>query len=188
MQTVQDTSLQKHISFEYTSFDRVVLRGYIQRLFVEGSVINLLRNLGFKNHSNGVMRLLTDKLNSHIKKTAEKLDADIHWWGEVEKKKYHSKIDFIKEHYKSELAKKNKKSKVIAIIRAIENTRTFANKNIRTKKGKTFRKMYALNKFVSHYYIYIDDLELGLCYLKIASYIPFVSEFYFNGHNWLFRF
>ena len=185
MQTVQDTSLQNHISFEYTSFDRVVLRGYIQRLFVEGSVINLLRNLGFKNHSNGVMRILTDKLNSHIKKTAEKRDADIHWWGEVEKKKYHSKIDFIKEHYKSELAKKNKKSKVIAIIRAIENTRTFANKNIRTKKGKTFTKMYALNKFVSHYYIYIDDLELGLCYLKIASYIPFVSEFYFNGHNYL---
>ena len=92
MQTVQDTSLQNHISFEYTSFDRVVLRGYIQRLFVEGSVINLLRNLGFKNHSNGVMRILTDKLNSHIKKTSEKNDIDIHWWGETEKKKYHSKV------------------------------------------------------------------------------------------------
>jgi molecular chaperone GrpE (heat shock protein) len=131
------------------------------------------------------MRILTDKLNSHIKKTAQKIETDIHWWGEPEKKKYHSKIDFIKENYKSELAKKNKKSKVIAIIRAIENTRTFANKNIRTKKDKTFTKMYALNKFVSHYYIYIDDLELGLCYLKIASYIPFVSEFYFNGHNYL---
>jgi len=34
MQTVQDLSLQKHLSFEYTSFDRVVLRGYVQRLFV----------------------------------------------------------------------------------------------------------------------------------------------------------
>ena len=185
MQTIHDSNLKNHISFEYTSFDRVVLRGYIQRLFVEGSVINLLRNLGFKNHSDGVMRVLTDKLNSHIKKTAEKLDTDIHWWGETEKKKYHSKIDFIKEHYKSELTKKNKKSKVIAIIRSTENTRTFANKSIRTKQGKTFTKMYALNKFVSHYYIYIDDLKLGLCYLKIASYIPFVSEFYFNGHNYL---
>jgi hypothetical protein len=111
MQTVQDTSLQKHISFEYTSFDRVVLRGYIQRLFVEGSVINLLRNLGFKNHSNGVMRIITDKLNSHIKKTAQKIETDIHWWGEPEKKKYHSKIDFIKENYKSELAKKTRRAR-----------------------------------------------------------------------------
>ncbi len=48
MQTIQDTSLQKHICYEYTSFDRVVLCGYIQNLFVPGSVINLLRNLGFK--------------------------------------------------------------------------------------------------------------------------------------------
>ena len=45
--------------------------------------------------------------------------------------------------------------------------------------------MYSVNKFVSQYYIYIDDEQLGLCYLKISSYLPFVSEFYFNGHNYL---
>ena len=185
MQTIHDSSLNNHISFEYTSFDRVVLRGYIQNLFVEGSVINLLRNLGFKNHSTGVMRMLTDKLNSHIKKTAEKVDVKIHWWGEQEKKRYHSKIDLIEDLYSRSLTKKNKKSKVIAIIKAVESTRTFINKNITTKKGKAFTKMFSANKFVSQYYIYIDDQQLGLCYLKIASYIPFVSEFYFNGHNYL---
>jgi len=185
MQIVLDTTLKKHILFEYTSFDRIVLRGYIQGLFVEGSVINLLRNLGFTNHSNGVMRILTDKLNSHIKKTAEKLDIVIHWWGEQEKKKYHSKINFIQDHYRNILVKKNKKSKIIAIIRAVENTRTFTNKNIKTKQGKNFTKMYSVNKFVSQYYIYIDDQKLGLCYLKLSSYIPFVSEFYLNGHNYL---
>lgn len=185
MQTIHDNNLKKHILFEYTSFDRVVLRGYIQGLFVEGSVINMLRNLGFKNHSNGVMRILTDKLNSHIKKTAEKIDVKIHWWGEQEKKQYHSKIDLIQDQYSIALVKKNKKSKVIAIIKAVENVRTFTNRNIKTKKGKTFTKMYSVNKFVSQYYIYIEDEKLGLCYLKISSYIPFVSEFYFNGHNFL---
>jgi hypothetical protein len=185
MQTLQDSSLQKHISFEYTSFDRVVLRGYVQHLFVEGSVIKLLRNLGFSSHSNGVMRVLTDKFNSHIKKTANKLGVQMHWWGSKEKQKYHSKIDLIQDLYKDQLAKKIKKSKVIAIIRAVENVRTFTNKNIITKKGKPFTKMYTANKFVSQYYIYIDDEKLGLCYLKISSYIPFVSEFYFNGHNYL---
>ena len=88
----------------------------------------MLRNLGFNNHSNGVMRILTDKLNSHIKRTAKKLGTTIYWWGEQEKKQYHLKIDFIQDHYRSELVKKNKKSKVIAIIRATENTRTFTNK------------------------------------------------------------
>ena len=185
MHTVQDLELQKHLSFEYTSFDRVVLRGYIQKLFIEGSVINLLRNLGFNSYSNGVMRILTDKLNSHITKTAEKLDTTIHWWGKQEKDKYHSKINFIQDIYKTELSQKNKKSKVIAIIKASENVRTFATKDIKTKAGKPFKKMYAVNKFVSQYYIYIDDEKLGLCYLKISSYLPFVSEFYFNGHNYL---
>ena len=185
MQTTNGTSIAKHISYEYTSFDRVVLRGYIQSLFVEGSVINMLRNLGFTSHSNGVMRILTDKLNSHIKNTAAKLGVSLHWWGEQERKKYHSKIDFIHEHYSNTLSKKNKKSKVIAIIRATENVRTFTNKDIRTKEGKLFTKMYSVNKFVSQYYIYIDDEKLGLCYLKLSSYIPFVSEFYFNGHNYL---
>ena len=119
MQTLQDSSLQKHISFKYTSFDRVVLRGYVQHLFVEGSVIKLLRNLGFSSHSNGVMRVLTDKFNSHIKKTANKLGVQMHWWGSKEKQKYHSKIDLIQDLYKDQLAKKIKKSKVIAIIRAV---------------------------------------------------------------------
>ena len=96
MQTIQETSLAKHISFEYSSFDRVVLRGYIQGLFVEGSVIKLLRNLGFAHHSNGVLCILTDKLNSHIKKVAENLGVPMHWWGEDEKNRYHSKIDFIR--------------------------------------------------------------------------------------------
>jgi len=177
--------LQKHISFSYISFDRVVLRGYIQGLFVEGSVINMLRNLGFNKHSNAVLRILTDQLNAHIRKTSEKLGVEIHWWGVEEKKKYNSKIDLIQDKYKFELSKKNKKSKVIAIIKAAENVRTFANKEITTKKGKKHTKMYSVNKFVSQYYIYIDDEQLGLCYLKISSYIPFVSEFYFNGHNYL---
>jgi hypothetical protein len=46
MHTINNTPLKDHLSYEYTSFDRVVLRGYIQGLFVEGSIIHLLRKLG----------------------------------------------------------------------------------------------------------------------------------------------
>ena len=39
-------------------------------------------------------------------------------------------------------------------------------------------------KPVKQYYIYVHDEVLGgPCYLKISSYLPFQSEFYFNGHN-----
>lgn len=177
--------LNDHIDFSYSSFDRVLFRGYITSLFFDGQIVSLLRNLGFKNHSNGVLKLMTDQLNSHIKKEAERLKINIHWWGTSEKEKYHSKIDLVEAQYCKHLQRVNKKSKVICIIKAVENVGTFANKQVRTKEGKTFDKLYSCNKFVSQYYIYIQDQELGLCYLKISSYMPFVCEFYMNGHNYL---
>ena len=179
------TNLDKHIGFSYSSFDRIVLRGYLPSLFVEGSVIKLLRNLGFSTHTNGVLKSLTDQLNSHIKKTADQIQAPIHWFGTAEKSKYNSKQDFVKELYSSEINKKQKTDKVICIIKATESIRTFANKTVKTKTGADCLKMYSCNKFVSQYYVYIHDKDLGLCYLKISSYMPFVCEFYMNGHNYI---
>jgi hypothetical protein len=177
--------LKDHISFSYSSFDRILLRGYLPNLFIEGSVICLLRNLGFKDHSNGVLRTLTNQFNSHIANLSISLNIKIHWWGETEKQKYHSKIDLVEELYSTQLNQADKKSSVICIIKAVENVRTFANKEVTTKTGKKFTKMYSCNKFVSQYYVYIKDVELGLCYLKISSYLPFPCEFYMNGHNYL---
>jgi hypothetical protein len=36
-----------------------------------------------------------------------------------------------------------------------------------------------------HYYFYFIDPDLGLCYLRVATWCPFRLQFYFNGHAWL---
>lgn len=36
-----------------------------------------------------------------------------------------------------------------------------------------------------HYYFYFIDPELGLCHLRVPSWVPFRLQFYCNGHNWL---
>lgn len=36
-----------------------------------------------------------------------------------------------------------------------------------------------------HYYIYFFDKYLGLCFLRIPTWIPCRVQFYFNGHNYL---
>jgi hypothetical protein len=49
--------LENHIAFSYSCFDRVVFRGYLCNIFVEGRVINLLGStviLVGKTMSNGV--------------------------------------------------------------------------------------------------------------------------------------
>ena len=153
MTSILHTKLEKHICFSYSSFDRIVFRGYLPGLFVEGSVIKLLRNLGFTTHTNGVLKSLTDQLNSHIKKTADQMQVPIHWWGAEQTTKYNSKQDFVKEMYASEINKKQKSDKVICIIKTTESTRTFANKTVKTKSGGDCLKMYSCNKFVSQYYI-----------------------------------
>jgi len=73
----------QNIKFNYSCFDRVILRGYIIRLFFAGGIAVLLRALGFNSLSNGVMRILTDQLNSHIEKIAKAQNIPIHWWPSV---------------------------------------------------------------------------------------------------------
>ena len=36
-----------------------------------------------------------------------------------------------------------------------------------------------------HYYFYFIDPDLGLCFLRAATWCPFRLQFYFNGHAWL---
>ena len=69
-----------NIKFSYFCFDRVILRAYIRSLFFPAGVVKLLRALGFKQLTNGVMRLLTDQLNAHIEKITKKRNIPIHWW------------------------------------------------------------------------------------------------------------
>lgn len=38
-----------------------------------------------------------------------------------------------------------------------------------------------------HYYFYLMDEELGLCYVRVPTWLPCRLQIYFNGHNWLAR-
>jgi len=49
--------------------------------------------------------------------------------------------------------------------------------------GKTYLR-YETGKCL-HYYFYFIDQDLGLCYMRVPTWLPFRLQFYFNGHNWL---
>ena len=51
------------------------------------------------------------------------------------------------------------------------------------KTGKTYLK-YVTAKCL-HYYFYIIDKDLGLCYVRVPTWCPFRLQIYFNGHNLL---
>jgi hypothetical protein len=173
---------QDHISFTYTCFDRIIVRGYILSLFQLGSVVNLLRNLNFKKLSQGVLGILRDQLSDHVKKMSIHFCVDIIWWT---KGTNGSKHKYVEKHYYRK-AKKENKYGPLCIIKAKENIKSIeCRDDLTSKNGKKYSKLYSCKKYVSQYYIYINDKDLGLCYLKISGYLPFPSEFYMNGHNYL---
>jgi hypothetical protein len=51
------------------------------------------------------------------------------------------------------------------------------------QNGKTYLKG-DLGKCLTYYFYFIDQL-LGLCYVRVPTWLPFRLQIYFNGHNWL---
>lgn len=156
-----------HIKFVYSFFDRLIIRGYIQGMFSTGNVITLLRNLGFNQHNNGIIKLLAEQLGSHIKKESERLSVPILWRENLGGNEI-SMQEYVEDNY----LQKGKFGS-LCIIKVMENVCTYWNREVMTKSGKPFNKMYWCKKPVSQYYIYINDKDFGLCCLKISSYLPF---------------
>ena len=171
-----------HIEGIYSCFDRIILRGYIHPLFSEGGVINFLRSAGFRKHTNGVMRIFTDQLNNHIKKIAQKLGHEIVWWNSTDGGKNGAKLEYVQKQHANKNTRKG--NFIYGIIANMERTQSFTTKQCPKRDGSSYDKVYKCSKIVKHYYIYFHDRLLGgPCYLKLCTYFPFNSEFYFNGHN-----
>lgn len=48
---------------------------------------------------------------------------------------------------------------------------------------KTFLK-YDQGKCLTYYFYFIDEM-LGLCYVRVPTWLPFKLQIFFNGHAWL---
>jgi hypothetical protein len=71
---------------------------------------------------------------------------------------------------------------IVHIFAAMEKCRLYKPWHDKASH-KTYLK--AARSQCKHYYIYLIDPDLGLCYLRIPTYCPFRLQFYFNGHAWL---
>ena len=170
-----------HINFSYSFFDRIIVRGYILGMFRPANVITLLRNLGFSKHTNGVFKLFSDQLTSHIKKLATQLNVPILWRDNHGGKEMEMQ-SYVEKHYFNP-----NKIGVLCIVKSLEFMSCYWNKQITTKKCSLFTKMFWMKKQVTQHYIYINDSVLGFCCLKISAGLPFHCQFYCNGHWYLRR-
>jgi hypothetical protein len=119
-----------------------------------------------------------EPFRDRLRQNAERLAAANGIEIEFIRKRNVRKEDLVKQA----LAKRGEHPGLVCIVSAMEPCSTYKpwhDKNT----GKTFLRPD--DGKCLHYYFYFLDEELGLCYVRVPTWLPCRLQIYFNGHNWL---
>ena len=167
---------EEKISGCISCFDRIIISGSLNKWgYKDGMFSYLMRNniriMDFQKFGKGY----TDKLKENIEKIA-KAEAI-----EIEHIRNPGKFDKEKE-VKKAIEKTNKQEGIIKIYSSMEISSSYeSNWNNKTKKVS----LKVIRPRILNYYIYFWDRSLGLCFIRIPTWLPCSIQFYFNGHNYL---
>ena len=165
----------KQINGVYSCFDRVVINGTLPGFCYAGGMTSYL---------------YTNKIRIFdYTKFVEPLRKEIRLNAEQIAKKNNLEIDFIrKKNFRKEqrihdiIDKRGNHTGIVHIFSAMEPCSSYKPWHDK-KTHKTFLK-YIPGKCL-HYYFYLIDDILGLCYVRVPTWCPFRLQIYFNGHNHL---
>lgn len=170
---------QADITGTLSGFDRVRFRGTIRMLaYVEGMLgwLNDRRVLlkEFKDFSMN----LTDTSKSSVANIAEAAGRPVRYLASSAL----SKEDLARELLRREGAAPD--SGLICVFSCVEPCASFSiQKNVQTKHIDLVK---ALRKCL-HWYFYFLDPMIGLCHVRIQSWLPFAVHVCANGREWLCR-
>jgi hypothetical protein len=80
------------------------------------------------------------------------------------------------------LAQRGRHPGVVHILKAMETCHTYRPWHDKPS-GRTY--LVPTTGKCAHYYVYFIDEDLGLCHLRIPTWVPFRVQFCMNGHDWL---
>ena len=158
-------------------FDRIRLKGHLQGYAYPAAMQHHLykediRIFDYPQYA----KQLADKYKEHVKEIAAKNNIEI---------QHVNSYKISKEKIVQEILKKKGHEKgLVHIISAVESTRVYKPSfNKKTKKSELVSRM---GKCL-HYYFYFIEPVLGLCYFRVATWMPFGVQFYCNGHHYLYK-
>jgi len=178
MKLITETYKEK-ISGVLGCLDRVVIKGTLQGVSYDEGMAFFLRSK--KIPIFGYVKF-AETLRDKTRENAENL-AKSHG---IEIISINRRGDDKKDIVNSVLKEKENETKgevngLFCIISAVERCPSF--RSVRKPDG-CFTLKYKERQCL-HYYFYIMDRDLGLCYVRVPTWLPFRLQIYFNGHNWL---
>jgi len=160
---------------QLTMFDRIIFKGHLTGVYPVSRFASIMYNHGvllkeFKEFSEES----TKELKEHLQQMADAAGRPLIYLPSGRGKKGESKEELARQLAIDE----GVDAGLIAIYYTLEmqNVLTVRRGQLVSEKRKHL-----------HYYLYFNDEEFGLMFVRIQSWWPFTIHIYINGHEWLSR-
>ena len=168
------------LTFVYHCFDRIVIHGYLSALSRPEQVVHFFRQvLGVPVVSKEILSQRTADYQNWVDAFARNRHTPIVWAEKGVRKEDHVRP------WLRRMAKDNAYG-VYFIFKSMEQGSTF---RISLPKYPTkdphYRILAHQRSRFTHYYFYIRDEVLGPMVMRVASFFPFQTTYYLNGHSFI---
>ena len=172
------TIIEKHsekINGVLQTFDRMIINGYILQLcnyrqFLYYLIQNNIKLKDFGKFAEDQTKSLCDNIEIYIK--GNNIDLQYLNSGKIDKN----------EIARQNFSKDESRTGLITAFSAIEMCNTMT-----VKPNRESQKLEVTSRPTKckHYYLYYNDIEFGLMFLKIQTWFPYNVQIYINGREYL---
>ena len=166
--------------FVYHCFDRIVIHGYLSGLSRPEQVVHFFRRvLGIPIISKEVLSQRTAEYQIWVEAFARNHDIPFEW-----AEKGVRKEDYV-QPWLRKMVKKNAFG-VYFVFKSMEQGPSFRITVPKFPTKDPNHRILARQKSrFTHYYFYIRDEVLGPMVMRVATFFPFQTTYYLNGHSFI---
>jgi len=166
--------------FVYHCFDRIVIHGYLSGLSRPGQVVYFFRQVvGVAEITKEVLSRRTNDYQHWVEAFACNHGLPIAW-----AEKGVRKQDDLRPHLRR--MEKRQQYGVYFILKSMEQGSTFRSTPPKYPTVDPHYRLLAKQRSrFTHYYFYLRDEVLGPMVMRVASFFPFHTTYYLNGHNFI---
>lgn len=168
--------------FIYHCFDRIVINGYLSMLSRPEQIVYFFKEvLGKQCITKEVLSARTADYTDWIESYAHNLAIPLEWAQPGVRKE---------DHVRPYLKKMERHSRfgVYFIMKSMEQGNTFRSTEPKyPTEDPNYRILKKNRSRFTHFYFYIRDEKLGPMCIRVASFLPFPSTCYLNGHSYIER-
>ena len=169
----------RFVQFSYATWDRIVLRGYYERL-QRPDIVYFFRNVcGERCITPQVLAARTVGYRRWVENYAKRHAVPL-----ITPPAGTRKEQFVDRFYQ----RYRKEEGVVVILKSKEQSPTFISYEPRYRPASgddDYRLIKRASKRFPHYYFYVMDPVMGPMSLCVASYLPFGVNCYMHGHSYL---